>query len=92
MKISAYYPNYFKDFGIAHACYYLMKGMQAKDSEIKLMGISSDPLFNDSFYCDAIPAWSKSLVYKLLPDSAIINMAESIFSRSLSKKIGRAHV
>ena len=92
MKISAYYPNYFKDFGIAHACYYLMKGMQAKDSEIKLMGISSDPLFNDNFYCDAIPAWSKSLVYKLLPDSAIINMAESIFSRSLSKDVDFAYL
>ena len=92
MKISAYYPNYFKDFGIAHACYYLMKGMQAKDSEIKLMGISSDPLFNDNFYRDAIPAWSKSLVYKILPDRAILNMAESIFSRSLSKDADFAYL
>ena len=92
MKISAYYPNYFKDFGIAHACYNLMKGMQARGSEIQLMGISSDPLFNDNFYCDAIPAWSKSLVYKILPDSAIINMAESIFSRSLSKDVDFAYL
>lgn len=92
MKISAYYPNYFKDFGIAHACYYLMKGMQTKDSEIKLMGISSDLLFNDNFYSDAIPAWSKSLVYKILPDSAILNMAESIFSRSLSKDVSFAYL
>jgi glycosyltransferase involved in cell wall biosynthesis len=83
MKISAYYANYFKDFGIAHACYYLMKGMQSKDVAVKLMGISSDPEFNDAFYSDAIPKWSKSLVYRAFPDRVILNMAESIFSNSL---------
>ena len=92
MKISAYYPNYFKDFGIAHACYYLMKGMQSNQSEISLMGISSDPVFSDSFYRDAIPNWSKSLVYKTLPDKVILKMAESIFANTLSKEVDFAYL
>ena len=83
MKINAYYANYFRDFGIAHACYYLMRGMQSKDVSVKLMGISSDPEFNDAFYSDAIPKWSKSLVYRAFPDRVILKMAESIFSKSL---------
>jgi glycosyltransferase involved in cell wall biosynthesis len=84
MKISAYYPNYFTDFGITHVCYHLMKGMQSEDCIVKLMGISSDSAFsNDKFYSDAIPQWSKSLVYKTFSDKVILNMAESIFSRSL---------
>ena len=92
MKISAYYPNYFKDFGIAHACYYLMKSMQSSQSEVSLMGISSDPVFSDSFYRDAIPNWSKSLVYKTLPDKVILKMAESIFANTLSKEVDFAYL
>ena len=92
MKISAYYPNYFKDFGIAHACYYLMKGMQSNQSEINLMGISSDSVFSDSFYRDAIPNWSKSLMYKTLPDKVILKMAESIFANTLSKEVDFAYL
>lgn len=92
MKISAYYPNYFKDYGIAHACYNLIKGMQSNQSEISLMGISSDAVFSDSFYRDAIPKWSKSLIYKALPDKAIFKMAESIFSRSLNKDVDFAYL
>jgi glycosyltransferase involved in cell wall biosynthesis len=92
MKISAYYPNYFKDFGIAHACYYLMKAMQTSQTEISLMGITSDSVFAGSFYRDAIPKWSKSLMYKTLPDSAILKISESIFSKSLSKDVDFAYL
>ena len=92
MKISAYYPNYFKDYGIAHASYNLMKGMQSSQAEISLMGISSDSIFSDSFYRDAIPKWSKSLIYKILPDKTIIKMAESIFLRSLNKDVDFAYL
>ena len=92
MKISAYYPNYFKDFGIAHACYYLMKGMQSNQTEISLMGITSDSVFSDSFYRDAIPKWSKSLVYKTLPDKTILKLAESIFLNSLGKDVDFAYL
>jgi glycosyltransferase involved in cell wall biosynthesis len=92
MKISAYYPNYFKDFGIAHACYYLMKGMQSNQTEVNLMGISSDAVFDERFYKDAIPKWSKSLVYKTMPDKAILKMAESIYSNSLSKDVDFAYL
>ena len=92
MKISAYYPNYFKDFGIAHACYYVMKGMQSTRADISLMGITSDNVFSDNFYRDAIPKWSKSLIYKALPDKAIFKMAESIFSRSLNKDVDFAYL
>jgi glycosyltransferase involved in cell wall biosynthesis len=84
MKISAFYPNYFIDIGITHVCYHLMKGMQTEDCIVELMGISSDPVFsNDKFYSDAIPQWSKSLVYKAFSDRVRLKMAESIFSRSL---------
>ena len=92
MKINAYYPNYFKDFGIAHACYYLMKGMQSNQTEISLMGITSDSVFSDSFYRDAIPKWSKSLVYKTLPDKTILKLAESIFLNSLGKDVDFAYL
>ncbi len=92
MKISAYYPNYFKDYGIAHACYYLMKGMQADHTEINLMGISSEAMFAGRFYKDAIPKWSKSLVYKTLPDKAILKVAELIYSNSLSKDVDFAYL
>ena len=92
MKISAYYPNYFKDFGIAHACYYLMKGMQSNQTETSLMGITSDSVFSDSFYRDAIPKWSKSLVYKTLPDKTILKLAESIFLNSLGKDVDFAYL
>lgn len=92
MKISAYYPNYFKDFGIAHACYYLMKGMQSNQSEISLMGISSDSMFADSFYRDAVPQWSKSLIYKAFPDKVILKIAESIFTNSLDKEVDFAYL
>ena len=92
MKISAYDPNYFKDYGIAHASYNLMKGMQSSQAEISLMGISSDSIFSDSFYCDALPKWSKSLIYKILPDKTIIKISESIFSRSLNKDVDFAYL
>lgn len=92
MKISAYYPNYFKDFGIAHACYYIMKAMQLNQAEISLVGITSDRVFSDSFYRDAIPKWSKSLVYKALPDKVILKMAELIYFNSLSKDVDFAYL
>ena len=92
MKISAYYPNYFKDFGIAHASYHVMKGMQSNHAEISLMGITSDNIFSDSFYRDALPKWSKSLIYKALPDKAILKIAESIFSRSLNENVDFAYL
>ncbi len=87
MKISAYYPNYFKDFGIAHACYYIMKAMQTNQAEISLMGITSDEIFSDDFYRDAIPRWSKSLVYITLPDKVILKIAETIYLNSLNKDV-----
>ena len=92
MKISAYYPNYFKDYGIAHACYHLMKGMQSDHTQISLMGISSEAVFSAPFYKDAIPKWSKSLVYKILPEKAILKIAESIYANSLNKDVDFAYL
>ena len=92
MKISAYYPNYFKDYGIAHASYYVMKGMQSNQADINLMGITSEKIFSDGFYRDAIPKWAKSLVYKALPDQTILKLAESIFLNSLSQDVDFAYL
>jgi glycosyltransferase involved in cell wall biosynthesis len=84
IKISAYYPNYFKDAGIGHVCYNIMKGMQSNNSVIKLKGIASDPnTFTDQFYSDIIPQWSKSLIYKIFPNTFINNFSEKVFLNSL---------
>jgi glycosyltransferase involved in cell wall biosynthesis len=84
IKIAAFYPNYFKDYAIPHACYNIMKGMQSFDSSIKLKGISSDPkVFNDEFYSDIIPQWSKAIIYKVFPDTFIHKMSEKIFLKSM---------
>lgn len=84
VKISAYYPNYFVDRGIAHACYNIIKGMESEECQVRLKGVSSDPeIYNDKFYSDIIPQWSKSLVYKIFSDPAIYKMSESIFLRLL---------
>lgn len=83
MKISAYYPNYFYDAGIAGAAYHIVKGMQSVDNQIKLMGLSSIKAFNDEFYRNIIPRWSESIVYKTLSHQTILNNAEAIFRTTL---------
>ncbi|WP_052185130.1 glycosyltransferase family 4 protein [Methylotenera versatilis] len=85
MKIKAYYPNYFLDAGIAGAAYHILKGMQSPNNQIQLMGIASIPAFNDDFYKNAIPHWAKSIVYKALPPKTILNLAETIFRRTLKQ-------
>ena len=69
-----------------------MKAMQLNQVEISLVGITSDRVFSDGFYRDAIPKWSKSLVYKALPDKVILKMAESIYFNSLSKDVDFAYL
>lgn len=83
MKISAYYPNYFYDSGIAGAAYHLVNGMQSADNQIQLMGLSSIPEFNDSFYKNAIPKWAKSIVYKAFSEELILKGAERVFCSTL---------
>ena len=92
MKISAYYPNYFKDYGIGHACYGLISAMQSTGNEIRLTGIASDPIFNASFYSDVFPKWSKSIIYKGLSENRILAIAEMIFSKSLKKDVDIAYL
>ncbi len=92
MKISAYYPNYFKDYGIGHACYGIVKGMQSAGNEIKLTGIASDRIFNAPFYSDVFPKWAKSIIYKGLPEDKIFSIAETIFSKSLKKEVDIAYL
>lgn len=84
IKISAYYPNYFKDSGIGHACYNIIKSMQSENSAVKLKGIASEAnVFTDKFYSDVIPQWSKSIVYRVFPLSFVYDISESIFLNSL---------
>ena len=92
MKISAYYPNYFKDYGIGHACYGLIGGMQSIGNEIRLTGIASDPIFNAYFYSDIFPKWSKSIIYKGLSEDRIFELAETIFLKFLKKNTDIAYL
>lgn len=83
MKISAFYPNYYRDYGIAHASLRLIEAMQSPSHTIKLMGISSDENCRLPFFRDAIPQWSKKFAYKLMSDANIVKLSESIFYHSL---------
>ena len=92
MKIRAYYPNYFADFGLCHACYYLLKGMQTEGHDIKLKGIASESFSNSGFYSDIFSNWSKSIVYKVLSNDNVMRLAESIFLNSLQKDVDIAYL
>ncbi len=85
MKISAYYPNYFSDAGIAGAAYHILKGMQSSHSQAQLTGLASTSALNDKFYKNIIPTWAKSVVYNMLPYQTILNFSEFIYCRSLEK-------
>lgn len=87
MKISAFYPNYFADYGLCHACYYLLKGMQAEGHDIKLKGIASQSFSNAGFYSDIFPKRTKSIVYKILSNDNVMRLAEFIFLISLKKDV-----
>ena len=75
----AYYPNYFRDFGIAHACYHLLRHMQSDQCQVKVFGLSSDPVFSDAFYADLLPKFFKSIIYRFLPDHKIRQLGELLF-------------
>ena len=92
MKIRAYYPNYFTDYGICHACYHLLKGMQVDGHDIKLKGIASEAFSEAGFYSDIFPKWSKSIVYKLLSNDNVMRVAESSFVNSLQKDVDIAYL
>ena len=92
MKIRAYYPNYFADYGLCHACYYLLKGMQVEGHDIKLKGIASESFSPAGFYSDIFPKWSKSIVYKALSNENVMRLAESIFLNSLQKDVEIAYL
>jgi len=85
MRVSAYYPNYFFDSGIAGAAYHILKGMQSSGNKIELMGIASIPAFNDHFYKNVIPHWAKSIIYKTFPYQSILNFSEASFCRTLKQ-------
>ena len=85
MKISAYYPNFFYDSGIAGAAYQIIKGMQSSGNHVQLMGIASIPSLNDKFYKNVIPHLAKSVVYKVVPNQTILNVSEAIYCRTLKQ-------
>ena len=92
MKIRAYYPNYFTDYGVCHACYHLLEGMQVGGHDIKLKGIASEAFSDSVFYSDIFPKWSKSIVYKVLPNHKVMSIAESIFLNSLKNDVDIAYL
>lgn len=85
MKIKAYYPNYFVDAGIAGAAYHLLKGMQSPTNQVRLMGLGSIDTFNNDFYKNTIPSCLDSIIYKVLPYQAILNVSEEIYKSTLKK-------
>ena len=85
MNISAYFPSYFVDAGIAGAAYHILKGMQSSTNQVQLMGIASIPDFKDKFYTNVIPHWAKPIVYKVFPYQRILSFSEATFCRTLKK-------
>ena len=85
MKISAYFPSYFVDAGIAGAAYHILKGMQSPDHQVQLMGIASIKDFDDGFYRNVIPHWAKPIVYKAFPYQQILNFSEASFCKTLKQ-------
>jgi glycosyltransferase involved in cell wall biosynthesis len=84
MKISAFYPNYFRVKGIAYAALSVIGAMQSKNVQISLMGIASAKEVAQPFYKNAFPHWLKSIAYRCLPDRLLIAIAESRFTMSLA--------
>lgn len=84
MKLSAYYANHFRDYGIAHAAYNIVKHMQSGDCRASLHGLSSDKMFASDFYADFIPRWSMGLVYRAFSHQQILEYGEACFLRFLN--------
>lgn len=85
MNISAYYANHFRDYGIAHAAYNIVKHMQSDSHRTTLHGLSSDKMFASDFYADFIPRWSMGLVYRAFSHQQILQYGESRFLRFLDQ-------
>jgi len=85
MNISAYYANHFRDYGIAHASYNILKHMQSDGHRATLHGLSSDKMFASDFYADFIPRWSMGLVYRAFSHQQILQYGESRFLRYLDQ-------
>jgi glycosyltransferase involved in cell wall biosynthesis len=83
MKIQAFYPNFFKDYGISHACYYLMKSMQSNKCKVSLVGIASDSIFNDQFYTNIIHKYLHRVAYNFFSEKQIHRLSEFIFVYTL---------
>ncbi len=83
MKISAFYPNYFREVSVTYACLSILDGMRACGLDVGLMGIASDVEVQREFYRDAIPRWAKPVAYRLVSVSQLQSIAEWRFNRSL---------
>jgi len=83
IRIAALYPIYFKMAAIGYAALSLIEAMQSEEIETSLMGIASGAELSQPFYCNAFPAWSKSIAYRLLSVTQIKKIAEFRFSHSL---------
>lgn len=83
IRIAAFYPIYFKTAGIGYAALSLIEAMQSEEIETSLMGIASGAELSQPFYCNAFPAWSKSVAYRLLSDTQIKKITEFRFSHTL---------
>ncbi|CAG0963758.1 D-inositol 3-phosphate glycosyltransferase [Methylophilaceae bacterium] len=82
-KISAFYPNYFYESGIAYAALSVVEAMQSENMKLSLMGIASNRHYGKPFYRNALPDWSKSLFYRFLKDAQIKRFSEFRFLYSL---------
>jgi glycosyltransferase involved in cell wall biosynthesis len=83
MKIVACYPVFFKDYGIAHACYHLLRNMQDEHVSVEIFGLASDGCYAEPIYQDLIPSWIKTIAYKLLSEEQLQKIGEFLFIRKL---------
>jgi len=81
MKLIACYPIFFKDYGIAHACYYLLRYMQDQEVSVQVFGLASNGCYSDPIYHDLIPGWIIKIAYKLLTDEQLHKLSEFLFLR-----------
>lgn len=83
MRVLACYPIYFKDYGIAHACYNIIRYMQSEDAASKVYGLSSDGSFLGNFYQELIPSWSKTIAYKIFSDRQLHYYGETQYLKKI---------
>jgi glycosyltransferase involved in cell wall biosynthesis len=84
LKLSAYYPIHFVDYGIAHVSYNLIKNMQSEELVSKLYGISSEEGFVDKSYLNLLTGNKRKLAYKLFSHKQMLKICDFLYILNLN--------